>query len=210
MTHDSWSYTQRLIARLGDSSLNVVRLPAKQDRSPGLHASDLLKVLHPVESMITEEELKLYGILGFAFEDRVERAMISLSDETDFPWTVERSPEVSHEGIAMTPDLLLFPKDGTAEPVEMSIKVTWKSSTEAPDGIKFQYYNDQCMTYATSLDTLASVLLVYFVNGNYAHQRKGGRSKPAVPQIKAWDLSFTPRERSETWQALRQIAKDFR
>lgn len=209
MIHTPWPYTDRLIARLGDSSLNDVAMPVKTrtPRSPGLHASDLLKVLHPVESTITEDELKIFGILGFAFEDRVERALVSLSSEEDWPWDCVRSDEVTADGIACSPDILMYPKDPDDVLQEMSIKATWKSSTDAPDGPKFAYYNDQCLTYATPLQTLSSVLLVYFINGNYQHQRKGSKGKPPMPQIKGWDVVFSPRERYETWQALRQIAK---
>lgn len=150
MKFDPWPYTQRLIDRLADSSLqdSGVTLTPRPPRSPGLHASTLLKRLHPVESAITEAELRIYGLLGLAFEDRVELALLTLSQEADWPWDCYRPGEVECDGIACSPDILLVPK-GDGPLMEMSIKVTWKSTKEAPDGPKFAYYH--CVTPETNI-----------------------------------------------------------
>jgi hypothetical protein len=207
MIHRLWPYTKRLVDRMADSSLQDLGIASltRPPRSEGLHASTLLKMLHPVESNITEEELRIYGLLGLAFEDRAELALLSLSRDDDWPWECVRPGEFEQDGIACSPDILLIPKEGS-HLRELSLKVTWKSTKEAPYGEKFQYYVDQCLTYATPLNTMASVLLVYFVNGDYSHiSKKGARpTKPTPPKplVVGYELDFTPHERAETWQAL--------
>jgi hypothetical protein len=200
-----WPYTQRLVDRMADSALqdHGVSLTPRPPRSPGLHASTLLKLLHPTESTITEAELRIYGLLGLAFEDRAELALLTLSQEPDWPWDCYRPGEVEADGIACSPDILLIPK-GDGPLMELSLKVTWKSTREAPEGPKFQYYADQSLTYSTPLQTLNGVLLVYFVNGDYGHLAKGqkGKGRPPVPLIKGWQMAWSEQERAETWQAL--------
>ncbi len=212
MRHKLWPWTERLVERMADSSLQDFGTASliREPRSEGLHASTLLKKLHPVESNITEDELRVYGLLGLAFEDRAELALLSLSKEADWPWECFRPGEVEMDDIACSPDIILIPKEG-GQLRELSLKVTWKSTKEAPDGPKFQYYVDQCLTYATPLDTMASVLLVYFVNGDYGHMRKGarpsGKSTPPKPLVVGYELEFTPHERAETWQTLLGIKR---
>lgn len=159
-------------------------------------------MLHPVESTITEAELRIYGLLGLAFEDRAELALLTLSREADWPWDCYRPGEVETDGIACSPDILLVPK-GDGPLMELSLKVTWKSTKEAPDGPKFAYYGDQSLTYGTPLQTLHGVLLIYFVNGDYGHQKKGAvKGRPPVPQVRGWQMAWSRQERAETWQAL--------
>lgn len=209
MIHRPWPYTQRLVDRMADSSLqdSVVGSLQRPPRSEGLHVSTLLKLLHPVEdrdALITEEQLRVYGLLGLAFEDRAELALLSLAKDADWPFDAFRPGEVDYDGVAGSPDILLVPKDGSAF-FEISLKCKWKScfglptETEGQGGFgpKWDYDLSQCMAYGTPLDTLKSVLLVYFVNGNY----RG----PKNPQVHAWELEYTPRERAETWSALMNI-----
>lgn len=155
-------------------------------------------MLHPHDEggddPITEEQLKVYGLLGLAFEDRCETALLSLATEPDWPFDAARIGEVEQDGIACSPDVMLVPKDGSHWQ-ELSIKVTWRSCKGDPiDSPKFAYYVDQCQTYATPLDTLSAVVFAFFVNGDY----RGNRH----PQIHAWELTFSERERAETWQVL--------
>lgn len=200
---------------MADSALQDIGIAslARPPRSAGLHASELLRQLHPVESDITEAELRIYGLLGLAFEDRAELALLSLSAEADWPWECARPGEFRKDGIACSPDILLMPKDG-GDLRELSLKVTWKSTGDAPDGPKFQYYVDQCLTYATPLDTMASVLLVYFVNGDYSHMKRkqhgarpAGKGTPPKPLVRGYELDFAPMERAETWAAMLNLKK---
>ena len=208
MLHRPWPHTARLVARMADSALDgpiAPRLP----RSEGLHATTLLRKLHPVDREdISEAQLAIYGLLGLAFEDRAERALIALSKESDWPWTCFRPGEVTHDGIACSPDILLVPKDGGALR-ELSLKCTWKSCRKLPVEIegedefpldKFGYYIDQMETYGTPLDTLGGVLLAYFVCGDY----QGAR----MPQVLGWEIEWSEQERAETWDALLGVAHE--
>jgi hypothetical protein len=162
-----------------------------------------------VESAITGEELKVYGLLGLAFEDRAERALISLSQEVNtFPRECVRPGEVECDGIACSPDILMLSReDGSVQ--EMSLKATWKSPKDAPTGAKFSYYRDQSLTYATPLDTLKGVLLCYFVNGEYVKYKRGEQAKPPVPIVRGWQMEWTLQERGEMWQAIQNLKREY-
>jgi hypothetical protein len=192
---------------MADSALDAL-LPPRQQRSPGLHCSTLLKMLHPVDSAITPDELKVYGLLGLAFEDRAERALISLSAEADWPWECVRSGEVSCDDVACSPDILMYGKED-GEVQEMSLKATWKSPKDAPEGEKFAYYRDQSLTYGMPLDTLRGVLLVYFVNGEYKKYKRGEQAKPPVPRVKGWQMEWSLQERGEMWQAVQNLKREY-
>lgn len=211
MLHRPWSYTNRLVTRMADSAITEKAGMSirREPRSEGLHASTLLKELHPVgDGAVDEPQLRLFGLLGLAFEDRAELALLTLQDEADWPWYIERPGEVHQDGVACSPDILLIPKKGDASEMrELSLKVTWKSCAKLPtaeegeDGFpqKFDYYLSQCMTYAMPLRTRGSVLLVYFVCGPW-------RPKP-FPQVHGWELDFSGQEIGEQWDALMAIAK---
>lgn len=202
---------------LQDSGSDALR---RSVRSSGLHASTLLRQLHPhpneaLEARMSEEDqakakaqLAIYGLLGLAFEDRAERALLSLSKEEDWPWQAFRPGEVSQDGITCSPDILLVPKvDGELR--ELSLKCTWKSCRKLPvheEGEnefpldKFGYYLDQAMCYGTPLDTNSAVLFVYFVNGNYTGARQ--------PHVHGWELDWSHQERAEVWDQLVNIARE--
>lgn len=210
MIHRPWPYLPRLIELMQDSSLqerSLIRPSSRAPRSSGVHASDLLKILHPQPKgrETEEDQLRIYGLLGLAFEDRAELALQVLSERKDWPWVCERSDEVAEDGVACSPDILLAPKNPkTHQLQELSLKVTWKSCAHTPmheegenDFPKnHQYYLDQCLTYARPLGTDSAVLLVYYVCGIW---------RPPQPQIHAWDLEFSQQEIAENWQALMTI-----
>lgn len=204
-----WPHTDRVAAVMADSSLVAEITEPKGSRTAGNHVSELLRMLHPVENGLDREDLNRMATFGLAWEDRVQRAMIYLSTLDDFPFYCVNAPELEYEGEYMTPDLLLISKeDGSMR--EMSIKLTWRSTKDAPTGKKFAYYVDQCMTYATPLKTTSSVLFVGFINGDYAHQQKKNKGKglPPVPQIMGWDVTFTEREKWETWETLKAYRRE--
>lgn len=227
MLHRPWPYTQRLVDRMADSTLldgldmGTLRRPA---RSAGVHASELLRKMHPhpneaKNALLSPElqaeaaaQLRLYGLLGLAFEDRAELALLQLAKEDDWPWHVMRPGEVMLEDvgpkpIACSPDILLVPKPGSGETQvrELSIKTTWKScrglpleDSENEFPKSFDYYVSQCMTYALPLDTVSSILFCYFMCGDW---------KPPVPKVLAWELDFSDQELAENRDALATIAR---
>lgn len=215
MLHRPWEYAGRLVDRMSDSALlDVVSATSLQrpPRSTGLHASELLRKMHPVKSrpgddQIDEAQLRLFGLLGLAFEDRAELALQALAQESDWPWTCTRPGEVHADGIACSPDIVLVPKRDEDEAFELSIKTTWKTCRGLPvheEGEDqfpktFDYYISQCETYAVPLHTTKSVLFCYFTNGCW---------KPPFPQVHAWELEFSQQEISENWDALLTIARE--
>ena len=212
MLHKPWAFTKQLVDRMADSSIRDRGFTVQRSspRSLGLHASTLLKQLHPVGgNEMAEDQLRLYGLLGLAFEDRAEQALLTLNDDSDWPFRSFRPGEVTAHGVACSPDILMVPKDDEMEPFELSLKCKWRSSRGLPtteegeDGFpaKWNYELSQCATYALPLGTNKAVLLVYFVCGSW---------KPPVPQVHAWELSFSEQEISETWDALLMIAMDNR
>lgn len=221
MVHRLWPYTQRVIDRMADSSLldavDVTSL-RRPPRSEGLHASTVLRRLHPhpneakVAKMSEEDKAKaaaqlaLYGLLGLAFEDRCELALRALAKDTDWPWHAVRPGEVSAGGLACSPDILLVPKHASERPRELSIKTTWKTCGHTPmeEGEnefpkEFNYYIAQCKTYAEPLETVGSVLVCYFVCGTW---------KPPVPVVLGWELEFNEVELAENWAAVMQVASE--
>jgi hypothetical protein len=204
---------------MADSSLldQGFELSRRPPRSEGLHCSTLLHELHPRPKRaegteISEKQLRLYGLMGLAFEDRAELALLSLSEEADWPWRCFRPGEVSCDGIACSPDIMLSPKED-GEMKELSLKVGWDSCRRLPiheegedafpgSPTKWPYRLDQCVAYATPLDTCSAVILVYFVNGDY----EGAK----IPQVHGWELEFTEQERGDTWRALLGLAEEFR
>lgn len=192
---------------MADSSLQGT-LVHNSVRSGGMHASTVLREIHKrKKNDITESELATYGLLGLAFEDRAELALNALSLEEDWPWRCFRPGEVEESGIKCSPDILLVPKaQGPLR--EMSLKSTWKSCRKLPtdhegenefDLKKWGYYFDQCMTYATPLDTWGAVLVCYFVVGDYTNMR---------PQVFGWELEWSEQERAETWDEVLRTAYD--
>ncbi len=211
MLHKPWPWLTMLTDCMADSSIRDKGFTVQRNspRSPGLHASTLLHQLHPVGNPMPEDKLKLYSILGLSFEDRAEQALMVLSEDPKWPFRSFRPGEVTAHGVACSPDILMVPKNDEDEPFELSLKCKWRSSRGLPtteegeDGFpaKWNYELSQCATYALPLRTNKAVLLVYFVCGSW---------KPPVPQVHAWELSFSEQEISETWDALLTIAMDNR
>ncbi len=199
-----------LVDCMADSSIRDKGFTVQRSapRSPGLHASTLLRGLHPVGNPMPQEQLSIYSILGYSFEDRAEQALMVLNENPEWPFRSFRPGEVSAHGVACSPDILMVPKDDS-EPFELSLKCKWKSCRGLPVAEEgedqfpksWAYEISQCQTYALPLGTNKSVLFCYFVNGDY---------RPMVPQVHAWELFFSPQEIAETWDALLCIALDNR
>jgi hypothetical protein len=212
MIHRPWPYLPRLIATMADSSIPPAPL-VHGERSDGVHLSQLLRKLHPIDSkrMAEEDNLAVMGMLGLAFEDRAERALHFLSKQEDWPWFSFRPGEVvSDEGNKCSPDILMVPKPTFAHfPLrELSLKCTWKSSNgfpteEGENGFdpKFGYYLDQCLGYGTPLDTEGAIIVAYFVRSSY-------KTSVPSPLILGAELDWTLQERQETWDQLMAIAAE--
>lgn len=163
-----------------------------------LHISDLYNRYH--EGLSNAKKYKgetnpLYYEAGLAWELMLERGLKERM-------AVSRPGELTTpEGIVYSPDLILFEDDHT---ILGEIKLTWMSCKEMPkspaDSLpsKFDKYLTQMLAYAHNLETPYARLIAFFVNGDYIDR---------VPQLLAWDFTFTKREMEENWRRLLNVAK---
>lgn len=210
MLHRPWPYLSRLVSVMAESSTPPAQMN-HSERTAGLHLSTLLRKLHPVKNPSDDEQLGVYGLLGLALEDRMERALATLCKQDDWPWYSFRPGEVvSAEGVKCSPDFLMVPKPAFSEThklMELSCKCTWKSTKGFPveegengfDTTKFGYYLDQSMGYGNVLETEGGILVCYFVRGDY---------RGYLPEILAAELEWSLQERLENWDMLMAIAAE--
>lgn len=72
----------------------------------------------------------------------------------------------------------------------------------------FASHNCQMMAYCEELETAHARLIGCFVNGDYAHMRRGARKgQPPTPQLLAWDIEFTARELQNNKRMLMNYAR---
>ena len=162
-------------------------------RSSGLHVStlynDLYQDLEPGR-YVRGAPLDMRRIeLGFSLEEMLEEGLKRR--------LASRPGEFrTKEGIAFSPDLLIF--NGGVRLGE--VKLTWMSSREVPrePGThifppKFDKWFTQMRVYCKHLETREARLYAFFVNGTY---------KTMVPELLAWDITFSQQELDEAWTML--------
>ena len=166
-------------------------------RSPGIHASDIFGPL------FAELEPKRYDYsgkppnallmaLGTAWEKQLEFLL-----EKNGVKAVRPDEFMSPEGIAYSPDLLIF--NGVTRLGE--IKYTSQSSKDYPTEVanhlppKADKYNAQMMLYAYWLELTHGWLAIVF---NY---------KPFMPELRVFHLEWTERELAENHTMMINFAK---
>lgn len=191
-------------------------------RSPGLHMSDIYNDYYQEREPNRYSKDKPMDMVrvqaGVVFENILEAGL-----QASFGVLLggERPGEfLTEEGIAYSPDLIIFPKKRT---VLGEIKLTWMSARECPvsptqskrtglpsnwDGTsqaafpkKFDKYFTQMLCYCYHLETPHAMLIVYFVNGDY---------RPPAPCLLSWDFTFSSVELREAWQTMRNHARSKR
>lgn len=169
-------------------------------RTPGLHMSeiynDLFQRIEPKRYKKGGPPDPLRLEAGLALEEMLEEGLKRrLVGERPGEFTTE-------EGIIFTPDLLIF--NGSTRLGE--IKLTWMWSKDVPREPgnafppKFDKYLCQIKSYCHKLETNEARLIAFFVNG------KGD----SVPELLAWDITFTARELHENWAMLMNHARSRR
>jgi hypothetical protein len=178
-------------------------------RSPGLHAStiynDLYKDINPERYTGDQSSLAVYGTLGTAWEERLQYLLIKSGLD------VFRPGELRAKGgqWVLSPDGILC--NGHDSIVEY--KVAWASCSHAPKrrgdvfGPKFGKYMIQLQDGCNSIESSHARIYIYFVNGDYGFLRKGGKGKPPLPQLLAWDIEFSARELKEAFDSMLNHAK---
>lgn len=182
---------------------------APNERTPGLHLSDVIKSImcdlqpkrfdksRPLDLMKFE--------FGFAFEAAMEFGL-----SLRHPGLL-RPGEIECDGILCSPDGV----DIEVEPwrgyeykfTKMKAPPADGPGTDDPDcnGIRndprFFHWWCQIKCYAHAMALTDFSLVAGFINGDY-------REGPASPeQIRAWDISFNPRDTSEAWAMVLQHAR---
>lgn len=183
------------------------------ERSGGLHMSDIYNSLYEAlyPKRYTQGELPLAKLeAGMVFEEMLEEGFKVRLASTGRPGEF-----MTPEGVAYSPDLLIFNGDTTLG----EIKLTWYSCRYAPvsreqaeaagqphlandrdefDSERFDKWFTQIKAYCYHLKLHKARLIVCFVNGNY---------KPPTPVVLAWDLQFSQRELDENWAMLLNHAR---
>lgn len=160
-------------------------------RSPGLHASDiynnLFEFLEPKRYAHDGPPNAVLMALGTAWESHLERLLVLSGVQAYRPGEL-----LSPEGIAYSPDLIVFDREGRARVGE--IKLTSMALDEIPQGEettlppKFAKYLCQLQLYALWLELLYGWLAVCSIR------------KPYAPEFRAFNIEFTPRELEENWR----------
>lgn len=160
-----------------------------QDRSPGLHVSEIitdlcirLGYLEPRDDPMQPE----WAEFGNAFEHaHIQRLCLHFPDRYVQPGEVEK------DEIFGTPDLLDCARPFAIE----EIKAPWISAKWTPGTQKFWRYEIQVKAYCAMMEIGIGRLRVYHVNGRY----QGGG-----PEYRAWEKGFTRQELAENWRMLRK------
>lgn len=161
-----------------------------QPRSVGLHVSQIIHHIMVTSGLaeandFTEDDLGMFAIIGRLWEQMLADVMFR-------PPRYQRPGEIEVDGIYGSPDAVDC-EDGCL----MEFKVTWKSSSRAIES--FFKYMLQVKAYCYMLGLTRVRLYVFFVCGNW---------KPPIPQVKGWEIEFSPHELKDNWRMLVQNGRD--
>lgn len=172
-----------------------------QDRSVGLHVSDVIRdldnrLIHKGKrlpyDLLTEFEHKRMGYyteMGFIWEELVEhyfRIRMLMRGEK-FRWVTQQ--EFQEDNIFLTPDGYDLDED-----MGIEIKATWVASWKFQDPEKwFWSWFTQMKAYAKVLGCRVFRLFVFWVCGDY---------KNSGPQVIEYRIRFSDQEVEDNWAML--------
>lgn len=170
-----------------------------QDRSEGLHQSDIIKdlcrAMDPDRfggggTPETPEDLPWDKFtVGFMWEQVLSKGFAELA-------RVDMHPgEVTLDGVAMSPDGVNKELDCLEE-----YKATYMSSRDCDIGHdKFWHWRVQAMGYCKAMGFQQCIFRVLFICGDYTY--------PIGPQIKSWICHWEQEEIDQNWTMLSKHAK---
>lgn len=188
-------------------SSGIPNLLPMENRSPGVHLSDLIHRvcvennhyeehsdtdIDPVTGEYTEELQTLLQV-GCAFE-----TALTIRYSQQYPGLYIQPGEITLDGIHITADLMnLVPDDRYPDlPYKITeIKCTYMSSAEDPMGPKFWRIRSQLMAQCLAWKTTVGQIAILHLNGDCRGKRR--------PQFLVWELEFTQQELRENWALLR-------
>lgn len=201
------------IALLPGLTLRDFAPPDTLVRSPGCHVSDIIK------RVLVKLDPKRYGTAqkaddtenwqeaGFMWEEILSGAIVNRGIDQDSQGTRWRPGEVTLDHVAGSPDSLECGVQGDDPAFVIGeYKATWKScrdiDTPTPGAglmdSKFVGYLIQMQAYCHMVGTTRARLYILFMNGDYERY---------VPQMRCYQIDFTPRELQEQWRSLLNTAK---
>lgn len=156
-----------------------------QDRSPGIHLSDIINDLsirqgHYAASPLNMARAQLGCALEWAMIERLMR---------HHPGRYIRLPEVEKDGVYCTLDLL---DRHLRSPHEF--KLTWQSLSSGPGSKGFWKYETQLCAQSHVINSDRGVLPVTFTMGNYRDDRS--------PAFREWEYIWEMEERQRNWDKL--------
>ena len=192
------------MARIEEVDITGLGLLMMDDpsRSKGLHLSTIIGSI--MEEMYPD---KYGGSKDQTFVNRVEFGLmwersleIALARECiDTNEGLCRPPEQEEDGIYMSPDGMALFNNGKAKVRVNEYKSTWKSAPSEKkhttiEDPKFMAWWMQLKAYCRAMGTRYGRLIVYFINGDYA--------QGYVPQLRAWDATFTQEDLDLNWSMI--------
>jgi hypothetical protein len=189
---------------------------APNERSTGLHQSTIIKSImaerYPKRFDPSKPLDQVKAESGFAYEHILEQGL-SLRDPGLF-----RPGEISHLGIAGSPDGIRIPEIGLWRLQEY--KCTWMSCSKSISDPKFRHWIMQVKGYLYMLNEslgLAPKMLecdvtAFFVNGNWAWEDRASVWKPGTvekpgPKMYTLPLTFTELELEQNYAELVKHAR---
>jgi hypothetical protein len=204
-----------------DPGVDLAKPAVGYVRTPGRHISDLYGEMYRQMDPDRFDKRQVDGTpqpfnlvkleLGLTFEEMLEHALgesilggrpgeFVTQHEADCEQVgVEIIPGVTcpcGAGVIYSPDWIFFDDDMLGE-----FKLTFYSSKGALDDPKFDKYKTQIMSYLYHLRMTRARLYIMFIRGDYKGANKGD------PELRCWQLEFTPAELRRNWLALVKIGR---
>lgn len=164
-------------------------------RSPGLHLTtiirDIERTIKPKDEWCTEEELAMFGAMGFMWE----RVFGMAHRDSIAGGGIERMGEFERDGIIGSPDLVR-----TSDWTLIETKCTWRSVKKwesFPQG--FWAWIVQTKAYCHMVGSEVAEIHAFFVAGDW---------RPPVPCTRSIRIKYTERELVENWKMLMEHAAE--
>lgn len=199
------------ILSLSAPTLRDLAPPSPLVRSPGLHLTQItghiLRRLDPKRygREMSRADTENYQDTGFLWEDILGRVLADRAGQVEGSTAVRFRPgEVEKDGVIGSPDALVLQDD---QWVVEEYKATWKSARglDEPNvgsGLtdsKFVGYILQSKAYCAMVGATTARLFIFFINGTYGDRM--------VPEVRAYQLTWTAQEIAEGWQEIVNTAK---
>ena len=185
---------------------NLVLSNTGGDRAPGLHLSDVIKVImyerdkkfnpnDPMDMMRIEA--------GFTWEEILSHSLARRYRDANPPYQGKRPEPFQKDGIWMSPDWV---NPGSDWPLE-----EWKAtkvSSKSPFMERQWYWPIQMMGYAHGMGVTAAILRVWYINGDYSYDSNKS-DLTLLRDYHEYELEFTQRDLEDNWRSVLGYARRY-